>query len=72
MFLATYYVNKLIKLKKQYAETQDQSILILAMQMYEKNIRKCIQRLFQVDYYDKVQEDPAKLKLDKKQNSVNI
>lgn len=40
------------------------------MQMYEKNIRQCIQKLFQVDYFDKLQE--KELKLEKKQGSFNF
>jgi hypothetical protein len=54
LFLATYYSNKLLKLKREYQDTEDQNSLRLGMLKYEKNIRYCLQQLFDIDHFSKV------------------
>lgn len=52
MFLATYYCNKLIHLKKEYSINEDQNALNIGLVKYEKNIKYCIMKLFEIDQGD--------------------
>ena len=49
MFLATYYKNKLIKLKKDYSNNDDKKALSVGLLKYEKNILFCMKELFDLD-----------------------
>ncbi len=54
LFLATYYSNKLLKLKREYQDTEDQNSMRLGLLKYEKNIRYCLQQLFEIDHFSKM------------------
>ena len=49
MLIATYYKNKLLKFKRDYAKDSDQSVLQERLVKYEKNILYCLKQLFEID-----------------------
>lgn len=51
LFIATYYSSKLLSLKKEYLLSEDVTVLNKGLAKYEKNIRYCLQSLFDIDYY---------------------
>lgn len=54
MFLATYYNNKLISMKKEFQRSGDVQTLALNLKRIEKNILFCMKELFNIDYYEVV------------------